>query len=187
MAEQFNLGAPEQQNYGYLLQGYVVGDGETDIPVTIYSPHQGLDQLKDLSEHPTTLVLATGLGGARNSMQTAAIAAVAAHKTAVTFNYTNTRHRGALDANAETMARVFEALPDGTAHEALGFSMGGAVLALTMAKAHMSRATFVSPAGFIPALDEQPWSEIAKHFGEQSIREVAHERVVAAQTLVSLL
>jgi pimeloyl-ACP methyl ester carboxylesterase len=137
------LGGEHERSYGIRQEGWVLTE-DTATPITLRTPYDSSDSL---------LVLANGWTGDLNSMRTPAIEAVRAGHNAVTFGYSNTGTRAALEENAKEMATVMKAMPHKWEQSVMGLSMGGRVAIMAMRRPDVPRqnsATLVASAGFLP-------------------------------------
>ena len=82
-------------------------------------------------------------------MRTAAIVATKFGHTAVTMEYTNQGTEGALAQDVQDVVAVTKALPRNTRRAAIGFSMGGAILTMALARTGVERATLVAPGKYL--------------------------------------
>lgn len=143
--KELALDSWETREYGQRANGFVRSN-DRRIKVTVRQPKIQADDSK-------IYVMANGWTAGKNSMRIPAIAAAEAGHTAVTFQYTNTRTRGALASNVADLVTVIDKLPQEQRKSAIGLSMGGAVL--TMALEHIGnqidQATLVAPGMYLRA------------------------------------
>lgn len=155
---KLKLYVPERRPYGFRRKGVVVDEGgKRIIPVTVRLPHERAEQSGDV------YVMANGWTTGKNSMRIPAIEAARLGHVAVTFDYTSTGTAAAMKEDAHDFVAVADALPQDLRRAGLGLSMGGAVLTEAMKQTQMSRATLVSPGGYLLPHYYTP-AEIARRF-----------------------
>jgi pimeloyl-ACP methyl ester carboxylesterase len=133
----------ERRPYGEKTDGSVSVNGRS-VNITVRRP---------LQETTDSLlyVMANGWTAGKNSMRVPAHEAAKHGHTAVTFRYTNTHAKGALEENVRDMSAVMDALPSYVRRGAIGLSMGGAVVTMAMDRLdhEIERATLVAPGKYL--------------------------------------
>ncbi len=171
-SKQFRPATPElvlsrehDRPYGIRQTGWVVTDDKA-TPITLRRPH-------DNSE--SVVVFVNGWTAALNSMRTPAIEAVRAGHNAVTFGFSNTDTKEALEENAKETASVMRALPKKWEQSVMGLSMGGRVAIMAMLRPEVPdqrSATLVASAGFLPR--DPSLHETVQHLYQESSELVSH-------------
>ncbi len=155
-----------ETEYGTRYEG-VVATEDHDIPIVWREPPEH-------EQNGNIYVMANGWLGAGHSMRLPAHEAAHAGNIAVTFGYTNTGSTEALKENANDMAAIIDAVPEGLNRQAMGLSMGGYVTAMALERAEswVQSATLISSAGFIQR--DPTKREVLMHFAAEGIELAEH-------------
>lgn len=157
---KLKLGKWEERPYGQRATGKVTA-GSRDIKVTAR---------RGTTTDGTTLLLANGWTGGKNSMRKPAIEAAKLGRHAITFEYSNTSSKNALQSNVHDVVDIAEALSNDERLALMGLSMGGAVMTLAMKDLgdKVSRAALVAPGKYLRS-EYYSARIIAQHLGAEAL------------------